>query len=97
MSKWDIGQEVLLEDYTEVALKCNELGDRHIESVEGSYFVVADKKTIPTIEEQVKQLELKYNLPRVMREGILSNPNAYSEFNVNKAREIEDLAEDLRN
>lgn len=97
MNKWDIGQEVSLKDYTEVALKCNELGDRHLEKQEDLYVVASNKKVIPTLEEQVRSLEEKYNMPRVVREGILSNPTAYSEFNVTKAQEIEELAEQLRN
>jgi RNA binding exosome subunit len=41
-------------------------------------------------------LEQKYNMPRVIREGILGNPTMYSEFNVNRAKELEDIAEKIR-
>lgn len=56
----------------------------------------APEKPAPTLEEQVQELESKYNMPRVIREGILANPSAYSDFNVNRAKEIELLAEELR-
>ena len=56
----------------------------------------APEKPTPTLEEQVQELESKYNMPRVIREGILANPSAYSDFNVNRAKEIELLAEELR-
>lgn len=49
-----------------------------------------------TLEEQLIELENKYNIPRVIREGILGNPNAYSQFNVNKAKELEAIAEEIR-
>ena len=48
------------------------------------------------LENQLKDLEQKYNMPRVIREGILGNPTAYSEFNVNRARDLEDLAKKVR-
>lgn len=53
-------------------------------------------KPVPTLEEQLSELETKYNMPRVIREGILGNPSAYSEFNVNRARDLEDLAKKIR-
>lgn len=56
----------------------------------------APEKPATTLEEQVQELESKYNMPRVIREGILANPSAYSDFNVNRAKEIELLAEELR-
>lgn len=56
----------------------------------------APVKPSPTLEEQLVELETKYNMPRVLREGILANPDAYSEFNVKRARELEALAEEIR-
>ena len=56
----------------------------------------APAKPQPTLQETLDELEKKYNMPRVIREGILGNPSMYSEFNVNKARELEDLAKTLR-
>lgn len=56
----------------------------------------APKKPEPTLEEQLETLEEKYNMPRVIREGILGNPTMYSEFNIKRARELEALAEEIR-
>lgn len=57
MNKWDIGQEVLKQDYTEVAIKCNHIGDRHIEQEENKFFVRANIPHTPTIQEQIVALE----------------------------------------
>ena len=54
------------------------------------------QKPEPTLEEQLVLLEKQYNMPRVIREGILGNPTAYSEFNVNRARDLEAIAEKIR-
>ena len=56
----------------------------------------APEKPSPTLEEQLIELEVKYNMPRVLREGILANPTSYSEFNVNRAKELEAIAEEIR-
>lgn len=51
---------------------------------------------MPTIEEQVSALESKYQMTRWQREGILAEGSLYSDFTKAKAREIEDLAAELR-
>lgn len=56
----------------------------------------APMKPAPTLEEQLVELEIKYNMPRVLREGILANPDVYSQFNVNRAKELEAIAEEIR-
>ena len=68
------------------------------EAYNGNWYLkgYAPAKPEPTLEETLTALEIKYNMPRVIREGILGNPSMYSEFNVNKARELEDLAKTLR-
>ena len=53
-------------------------------------------KPEPSLEEQLNTLELKYNMPRVIREGILANQSMYSEFNVLRAKELEELAKKIR-
>lgn len=53
-------------------------------------------KPEPTLQETLEELEEKYHMPRVVREGILGNPSMYSEFNVNKAKDLEDIAEAIR-
>lgn len=95
-NKWDIGQEVNKEDYTEVATKCNELGDRHIERQGGKFIVVANEAHEPTIEEQVIALEQQYQMCRWQREMILAEGSSASDYAKEKAQEIEDLAEQIR-
>ena len=56
----------------------------------------APEKPAPSLEETLIDLELKYNMPRVIREGILGNPHMYSEFNVLRAKELEELAKKIR-
>lgn len=53
-------------------------------------------KPEPTVEEKLIELEEKYQMPRVLREIILANPNMYSAFIVGRARELEELAEIIR-
>lgn len=82
-------------EYADTACWCN-LNNAHLED-KGDYFeVVENIPHIPTLKEQLIQLEIKYNMPRVIREGILGNPTAYSEFNVNRAKDLEDLAKKVR-
>ena len=58
------------------------------EAYNGNWYLegYAPVKPQPTLQEQLAELEDKYNMPRVIREGILGNPPMYSEFNVNRAR-----------
>lgn len=64
----------------------------------GNWYIqgYAPAKPEPTLEEILIQKEQEYNMPRVIREGILGNPTAYSEFNVNRAKELEELAKQIR-
>lgn len=68
------------------------------QSYNGEWYLkgYAPAKPEPTLEEQLSELETKYNMPRVIREGILGNPAMYSEFNVNRAKELEAIAEKIR-
>lgn len=50
----------------------------------------------PTLEEQVSSLEQTYGMTRWQREGILAEGSLYSEYTKSKAKEIEDLAKELR-
>ena len=56
----------------------------------------APKKPEPTLEEQVAKLEQDYGMTRWQREGILAEGSLYSDFTKAKAKEIEDLAAELR-
>lgn len=54
------------------------------------------KKHRKELEQQVASLESQTGLIRPMREGILVEGSAYSEYTKTKAQEIEDLAQELR-
>lgn len=54
------------------------------------------KKHRQELENQVASLEAKTGLIRPMRENILADRTAYSDYTKNKAQEIEDLAQELR-
>ena len=56
----------------------------------------APVKPAPTLEQQVIELETKYQMNRWQREGILAEGSLYSQYSKDKAQEIEDLAEQLR-
>lgn len=64
----------------------------------GSWYLegYAPIKPEPSLEEQLSKLEKEYNMPRVIREGILANPSMYSQFNVLRAKELEELAKKIR-
>lgn len=57
----------------------------------------APAKPEETDEQKLLRLENEYKMPRLVREGILGNTTAYSEFNVARAQELEALAEKIRN
>ena len=54
------------------------------------------KKHRQELERQVAGLEASTGLIRPMRENILAEGSAYTEYTKNKAQEIEDLAQELR-
>lgn len=83
------------EEYINTASWCNK-NNAHIEDKGEYYQVVENLPYEPTLEQQLLQLEDQYNMPRVIREGILSNPTAYSEFNVKRAKELEAIAKKIR-
>lgn len=55
------------------------------------------KKHRQDLENQVASLEASTGLIRPMRENILAEGSAYTEYTKNKAQEIETLAQELRN
>lgn len=69
-----------------------------VEKEKGRYFLVAELsvRCKEVLNKHIVQLEKKYGMTRVMREHIIKNPDGYSEFNVQRAMEIEQLAEMLR-
>ena len=95
--EFEIGQIVNKENYTQAALACNKAGDRHIEKRDGQYVIVANSSpTVPTVQAQVRALEIKTGLTRAVRELVLAENSGASEYVKSKAREIETLAAPLR-
>lgn len=82
-------------EYANTAIWCN-ANNAHIENKGEYYEVVENIPYEPTTEEKLISLEKKYNMPRVIREIILANPDAYSQFNVLRAKELEELAQEIR-
>lgn len=82
-------------EYAQTASWCNQ-NNAHLED-KGEYYEVCENIPYePTVEERLIELEGKYNMPRVIREIILANPDAYSQYNVLRAKELEELAETIR-
>lgn len=94
---FEIGQIVNEENYTEAAVFCNKLQDRHIAIMDGVYTIVENAPAPePTTEEKVRALENETGLNRAVRELVLSDNSGASEYVKGKAQEIEDLAQELR-
>ena len=64
----------------------------------GSWYLkgYAPAKPEPTLEEQVTKLEAETGLTRIMREMVLAENSGASDYVKAKAKEIEDLAKQLR-
>lgn len=82
-------------EYADAAIWCN-ANNAHIEDKGEYYEVIENIPYEPTVEEKLIQLENEYQMPRVLREIILANPNMYSQFIVGRAKELEELAEIIR-
>lgn len=92
----EIGQILTKENYTQGAIWCN-ANNAHIEKLDGQYVIVANPAPAePTLEEQVAKLEAETGLTRVIREMVLAEGSGASEYVKAKAKEIEDLAAELR-
>lgn len=95
--EFEIGQIVDKENYTQAALACNKVGDRHIEEQDGQYVIVAnDPIPEPTIEDQVHTLESQTGLTREIRELILMNNLETSDYVKERVSTIESMANALR-
>ena len=80
----------------EAAVWCN-ANNAHIEKQDGKYKIVANPvPPAPTNEEQVAKLEAETGLTRVIRELVLAENSGASDYVKAKAKEIEDLAKQLR-
>lgn len=78
--------------YYKMAQWCNE-NNAQIEERE-SYFEITENKI--SIQDKIKMLEIKYNMNRWQREGILAKKSSYSKYVKKQAQEIEDLAKQIR-
>lgn len=95
--KWKVLKENFNEhEYKLVSDWCNE-NNYHIEDDGQYYKVVKNSDPVPpSLEEKVLMLESKYEMNRWQREAILSSEHLYSEYTVLRAKEIEELAKQLR-
>ena len=83
------------EKYSKVAEWCNE-NNATIEDKGEYYEVVAIVPHEPTLQEQLENLEHKYQMNRWQREIILAEGSGASDYTKNKAQEIENIAEQIR-
>lgn len=82
--------------YTSVAAWCN--GNNATIEDKGDYYeVVAIVPHTPTLKEQLEQKEKEYQMNRWQREIILSANSGASDYNKQKAQELENIAEQIRN
>lgn len=88
--EWHIGDIVNEAEYTDAAVFCNESQTMHIEQQNGQYVIVENPTYVPTIEDQIYDLENQITA-RNVRSAILGD-----EFAINKMTEIEEQIEELR-
>lgn len=81
-----------VDNYSKMAQWCNE-NNAQIEEKE-DYYEITEVKI--SVEDRIKILEIKYNMNRWQREGILAKRSSYSEYVKKQAQEIEDLAKQIR-
>lgn len=64
----------------------------------GQWYVkgYAPEKPEETLQEKLNRLEVEYQMNRWQREAILSEGSPYSDFTKTRARELEDIAEQIR-
>ena len=64
----------------------------------GQWYVkgYAPEKPAETLQEKLNRLENEYQMNRWQREAILAEGSPYSDFTKNRARELEDIAEQIR-
>lgn len=64
----------------------------------GSWYLkgYAPEKPEETLQEKLNRLEVEYQMNRWQREAILVEGSPYSDFTKARARELEDIAEQIR-
>ena len=93
---FEIGQVLTKENYTAAVVWCNR-NHAQIVRVGGKYVIAACRPVPePTTAEKVQALESETGLTRAVRELVLADNNGASEYVINKAKEIETLAQELR-
>ena len=96
MIMFEIGQILTKENYTAATVWCNR-NHAQIVRVGGKYVIAACRPVPePTTAEKVQALENLTGLTRAIREIILSGDVAVSSYVIDKATEIEKLANPLR-
>lgn len=73
-----------------------EVADDEVEKGYDGWWYLKGKAPVQPLEEKVEQLESSTGLNRMMRELVLAEDSGASDYIKNKAQEIEDLAEQLR-
>lgn len=93
---FEVGQILTKENYTAAVVWCNR-NHAQIVRVGGKYVIAACTPVPePTTAEKVQALENSTGLTRAIREIILSGDVAVSSYVIDKATEIEKLANPLR-
>ena len=96
MSQYYIGQKFYGIYPPAAAVWCN-LNNAHIELVGDNFTIVENAPAPePTTEEKVQALETETGLTRAVRELVLADNSGSSDYVKAKAKEIEDLAKQLR-
>lgn len=75
-----------------------ETNDRYMLSSDCSEYILYNEKEQEKIDLQneLQQKESEYQMNRWQREGILAEGSLYSEYVKDKARELEEIAEQIR-
>lgn len=90
----DVGLGTNIEYYKSIGMTEQEVE----QSYDGSWYLkgFAPVKPEPSVQEKVQKLEKEYKMNRWQRELILAQNSGASDYNKQKAQEIEDLAKELR-
>lgn len=90
----DVGLGTNIEYYKSIGMTEQEVE----QSYDGSWYLkgFAPVKPEPSVQEKVQKLEKQYKMNRWQRELILAQNSGASDYNKQKAQEIEDLAKELR-
>jgi archaellum component FlaC len=81
----------------EAAIWCNLNNARIVTNEENKYAIEEVPEHIETVQEKLNRLEQEYQMNRWQREAILAEGSPYTDFTKARARELEDLAEQIRN